>query len=88
VHWLELAKRGLKYKKAAKGVQEAARRAKCDLCSRHEGVCGPLRIDLATAGRFDPLAFDAKCFGRFIEKYIFEGRSCTEYVWGYSATAD
>lgn len=56
--WLSLARRFLRYRTVVRGVVEAARRHKCDLCSQHEGLVGNLRIDLATGGRLNPLAFD------------------------------
>jgi len=58
LHWLNVARRSLRYRTIVKGVMEAARRPKCDLCSQHEGLVGHLRIDLAKGGRLDPFGFD------------------------------
>ena len=52
--WLGGARRSLRMGKLVRGTMEAARRPKCDLCGRHEGEVGTLRIDVALGGRYEP----------------------------------
>ena len=56
VDWLGKARRRLKMAKLVRGIKEVARRPKCDLCGKHEGEAGALRIDMSLGGRYDPEA--------------------------------